>query len=211
MKPRTILLSLAIVISCALQPITLMAQGAEVQQLLLNVEKLSQLRSILSDMKMGYEIIHQGYGAVKDISEGSFNLHEAFLNGLLEVNPVVRKYKRVADIIRYQKQLVSENKSAHTRYRLDGSFTFEELEYLSAVYANLFKLSLRNLDELTLLLTAGEFRMSDEERLSAIDRIFQETEDKLLFLRHFNRQVSLLAIQRAKDQRDILSIQKLYK
>ncbi|PRY02761.1 hypothetical protein CLV24_14714, partial [Pontibacter ummariensis] len=68
-----------------------------------------------------------------------------------------------------------------------------------------------HLDELTLILTAGELRMSDAERITAIDRIFTETEDKLVFLRHFNRQASLLAIQRAKERQDVQTMQDLYK
>ncbi|MCC9137515.1 TerB family tellurite resistance protein [Pontibacter silvestris] len=187
------------------------AQSEEAQQLLLNVEKLAQLKSILSDMKTGYDIIHKGYGAVKAISEGSFSLHDAFLSSLLEVSPTVRKYKRVADIIEYQRRIVSEHTRAYARFRQGGSFTLEELAYLGSVYASLNRQSLRHLDELTLILTAGELRMSEEERLAAIDRIFTETEDKLTFLRHFNRQAGLLALQRDRERFELESIQGLYR
>ena len=33
------------------------------QQLLLDIEKLTQMKSILSDMKTGYQIYQQGYGS----------------------------------------------------------------------------------------------------------------------------------------------------
>ena len=56
------------------------AQSTEIQQLLLNVEKLAQLKKILSNMKKGYEIVSNGYNTIKDISKGNFNLHEAFLD-----------------------------------------------------------------------------------------------------------------------------------
>ena len=58
------------------------AQSAEIQQLLLNVEKLTQFKQILSDMKKGYQILEGGYNTIKDISEGNFSLHKAFLDGL---------------------------------------------------------------------------------------------------------------------------------
>ncbi|PRY03683.1 hypothetical protein CLV24_13931, partial [Pontibacter ummariensis] len=67
-----------------------------------------------------------------------------------------------------------------------------------------------HLDELTLILTAGELRMSDAERITAIDRIFTETADKLTFLRHFNRQASLLALERARERNDLNAIEHLY-
>ncbi len=74
-----------------------MAQSTEVQQLLLNIEKLSQLKKILSNMKKGYEIVSNGYNTIKDISKGNFNLHQDFLDGLLQISPTVRKYKRIAE------------------------------------------------------------------------------------------------------------------
>ncbi|PRX96963.1 hypothetical protein CLV24_1771, partial [Pontibacter ummariensis] len=175
MKAATFLLYLLLLPALILPPSRAKAQSDEVQQLLLNVEKLAQLKSILSDMKAGYEIIHKGYGTVKALSEGSFSLHDAFLSGLLEVSPAVRKYKRVADILDSQRRIVSEYTRAYARFRRDGNFTFEELEYLGRVYASLSRQSLRHLDELTLILTAGELRMSDAERITAIDRIFTET------------------------------------
>jgi len=84
----------------------LYTQSTEAQQLILNIEKLAQLKKILSNMKKGYEIVSSGYNGIKDISKGNFNLHDAFLNALLQVNPTVRKYKRVADIITCQFEIV---------------------------------------------------------------------------------------------------------
>jgi hypothetical protein len=75
------------------------AQSTEVQQLLLNVEKLSQFKNILRDMKTGYQIISTGYNAVLDISKGNFSLHETFLDGLMAVSPEVRKYHKIAGIV----------------------------------------------------------------------------------------------------------------
>ena len=64
------------------------------------------------------------------------------------------------------------------------------------VYSNLFNKSLQNLDELTMVITAGKLRMSDDERLNAIDRIYIDMGDKLVFLRTFNKENNVLAIQR---------------
>jgi hypothetical protein len=48
--------------------------STELQQLLLNIEKLTQLKGILSDMKTGYQIYQQGYGSISQLSKGNFNL-----------------------------------------------------------------------------------------------------------------------------------------
>ena len=187
-----------------------MAQSQEVQQLLLNVEKLSQFKNILSDMKAGYQIISKGYNAVRDISKGNFSLHATFIDGLMQVSPEIRKYHKVAEIITAQGRIISEYKSAFKRFSGTGSFTATELAYISNVYRQLNGQSLQNLDALLSVVTAGILRMNDQERLQAIDRILADTEDKLSFLRHFNSQGLLLSLQRTRESSDISGMQELF-
>ncbi|HXH99301.1 MAG TPA: hypothetical protein VNI52_03465 [Sphingobacteriaceae bacterium] len=186
------------------------AQSTEVQQLLLNYEKLNQLKNILSDMKKGYQIVSKGYSTIKNISESNFNLHDAFINGLMSVSPAIKNYKRVPDIINYQKNILTEYKNAFNRFKKSGNFNIDEIEYLGKVYSNLFNQSLQNLDELATVITSSKLSMSDDERLEAIDRIFADTEDKLQFLRDFNKRTDILSIQRTKEKQEINTSQKLY-
>ncbi|MEA9414275.1 TerB family tellurite resistance protein [Flavobacterium sp. PL02] len=192
-------------------PVRATAQMQEMQQLILNIEKLAQFRQILKDMKKGYEMLTGGYNTVKDLSQGNFNLHETFLDALMQVSPTVRNYKRVGDIVNYQVILVKEYKTAFERFRNNGNFNPDEIAYLEKVYANLFKQSLRNIDELTTVITANKMRMSDDERLASIDKIYTDMQDKLLFLRNFNNTTSVLAIQRAKQRNDVNAMRHIYK
>jgi hypothetical protein len=186
------------------------AQADEIAQLLLNVEKLAQFKQILSDMKKGYEILSGGYNTIRDLSQGNFSLHKTFLDALMEVSPSVKNYKRVADIINYQVILVKEYKSAFNRFKRDRNFNQQELAYLGRVYDNLFEQSLNNLDNLVTIITANQLRMSDDERLGAIDRIFADMQDKLMFLRHFNNNTTVLALQRAKERNDANTMRLIY-
>jgi hypothetical protein len=187
------------------------AQSQEAQQLLLNVEKLSQLKNILSDMKRGYQVVSKGYNTVKDIAEGNFSLHEVFLDGLMLVSPQVRRYRKIGDVVSMQADLVSEYKSAFKRFSTGGNFSVSELEYLGKVYSQLLDQSLDNLDQLVMVITAGKLRMSDEERLRVIDRVFSEVEDKLVFLRSFNRETGLLNLQRAREKAELSVMTGFYK
>jgi hypothetical protein len=186
------------------------AQEDEIEQLLLNVEKLTQFKQILRDMKKGYEILSDGYNTIKNIAEGNFNLHKAFLDGLLEVSPTVRNYRRVTDIFNDQVVLIKEYRNAYDRFRQDNNFNPDEIGYIAKVYDNLLKESLRNLDELLTVITAGKARMSDDERLQAIDKIYSDMQDKLMFLRHFNNSTTILAVERAKERNDAQTIGKIY-
>ena len=180
---KKILICLALVIGLECMPAKSEAQAYELARLVLDIEKLLQLKNILSDLYKGYEILTTGYNAIKSISEGNFNLHKAFLDGLLAVSPAVQKYERVIDIINDQESIVSEYKIAYNIFKQDKHFTPDELVYLSNVYNNLIAGSEKNLTNLLNVMTAGTMRMSDAERLHAIDGIYSDTHEQLSFLR----------------------------
>lgn len=205
----TIVITLFLLISLNM-PVKIYAQSQEATELVLNYEKLRQLEEILDNMYKGYKILSKGYNTIKDISEGNFSLHQVFLDGLYAVNPAVRNYKRIPYIIQYQKFLVKEYKRAFNRFRHDPNLTVREVKYLANVYSYLFKQSLRNLSELLMIVTAAKLRMSDEERLRAIDRIYYDLENKVVFLKLFNSTTQWLAMQRARDNHDVITLQKLY-
>lgn len=186
------------------------AQADEIAQLLLNVEKLAQFKQILSELEKGYRILDGGYNAIKDLSQGNFSIHKVFLDGLMEVSPAVRNYRKVAEIVDYQIRIVREYRAAMTRFRAADLFRPDELAYIGRVYANLFRTSLRNLDELALVITAGKLRMSDDERLESIDRIHAGVADMLRFLRYFNGNTSLLAAQREREQADSETLHNIH-
>ena len=186
------------------------SQADEAKQLLLNVEKLAQFKSILKNMKQGYQVLHKGYTSINEISQGSFQLHKTFLDGLLQVSPVVKNYKRVADIIQYQLKIVKECKAAFRQFREDKQFTVPEITNLGQVYASLFSESYKNIDELSLVLIPGKLRMSDDERLQAIDRIYADITQQYTFLHAFNNSTAILSLQREKEGIDINLMKKVH-
>lgn len=202
-------LLLVFVVTILLFPKVNRAQSAEAQQLILNVEKLAQLKKILNNMYKGYQVVNKGYTTIKDISKGNFSLHDAFLKSLLDVSPSIRKYKKVRDVLACQASIVKEYRSAFNRFKRSALFNDTEISYMNTVYSNLFHKSLQNLDELSMVITSGKLRMSDDERIKAIDRIFTEVQDKLTFLRVFNRENTVLGVQRGREMVDTKISKKL--
>lgn len=195
---------------CCLQLHLVSAQKAEIEQLVLNVEKLAQFKQILKDMEKGYDVAFKGYNSIKEISKGNFDLHKTFLDGLMAVNPELARYRRVTDIVRYQGYLLSEYRTAYRRFVSGGRFSPQEIDYMSKVYRNLFDRSIENLDELAMVLTANKLRMSDEERLTAIDRIYTDMEGKLVYLRNFNKRTGAVDTKRVKELEELEMIRKMY-
>jgi hypothetical protein len=186
------------------------AQAQEMQQLLLNIEKLTQFKAILSDMKKGYQIYQQGYGAISNLSKGNFDLHYVYLTGLLAVSPAVRHNPRVQQIIRQQQDLLSEYKRYKSLFKKSGSFQSNELDYIGNVMQQVVKQSNANVDDLGSVTTANQYRMTDDDRLRAIDRIYMSSTDQLQFLRWFNRKAVMLSLGRSRDLNDTRTLRQLY-
>lgn len=205
----TLLLLLQLLILC---PAPSRAQSVAqcLRQLALDYQKLSGLKSMLRQMYTGYAVLRQGYLAVGAVSRGNYQLHEAFLDGLLIASPTIRADPRAAGIIEDQRQLMHEYAAGWSAFRHDQHFNPEELSYLLAVYHNLISQSLQNLNDLSLVLSDGKLRMSDAERLAAIDRIYQQSHDQLSFLRSFNDRNRRLALFRAAANEDRLAVKTLY-
>lgn len=191
-------------------PVYTQGQAKEIAQLALNIEKLNQFRQILQQLYDAYKIISEGYNKVKNLAEGNYKIHQVFLDGLYVVNPNIKKYHRVADIISIQTALIKEYKSAFKGFSQSGAFTKGQLDYFTDVYQRLIDDSFQNLDELLMVLTSSQLRASDDERLAGIDRVYENVQQKLLFLRTFNRQHAMIAVEKIQEQKGINRIQDLH-
>ncbi|HVW96793.1 MAG TPA: hypothetical protein VHA56_12560 [Mucilaginibacter sp.] len=180
------------------------------QQLALDYQKLAGMKSMLQQMYKGYEVVSKGYNSVKNISKGNFDLHDAYLNGLLLVSPAVRKYPRVADIINDQAAIVKEYKTAANAFKQDKHITPNEIGYIMDVYNNIVSRSLENLNELSMVMADNQLRMSDDERLQLIDHMYAGGHDQLTFLRQFDQHINQVAAARAAQDTDRQNIKKLY-
>jgi hypothetical protein len=186
------------------------AQAFDVQELLLDIQKLNELKQILTDLKQGYQVLDAGYSAVRDIAKGNFNLHQAFLDGLLAVSPVVKDYKRVADIVNLETSMLAKYQAAWGQFQRSGQLTPGELSLLGQVYGNLFAEASKGLSDLVNILTDGTMRASDAERIAAIDGIYSGMLEKAGFLDQVNNTTALLAIQRAGEEKDVGVLKGLY-
>ena len=184
-------------------------QSHEMKQLVLNLEKLAQFKKILNQLYDGYKVLDKGYTEIKNIAEGNFGLHQKFLDALLAVSPAVARYKRIGETVQMQAALVRDYRVALSAFRNSRVFTVDELSYLAGVYERLLSESLSQLDDLLMVVTAGKLRMNDDERLTAIDRVYEAVSQQYIFLQTFNKGNQLLVLQRQKEGKEIQLSKKL--
>jgi len=208
-------MKLVIIVACCcglLATIPCRAQSTAdwIKMLMLDVQKLEELKGILQDMKKGYEILDKGYTEIRDLAQGRFNLHKAFLDALLAVSPSVRNYHRIGAILDDEYALVGEYRQAQQEARTGGVFTMQELGYFDGMYSTLYKRSLQSLDELTMVITDGELRMSDAQRLRSIDRVYVDISGQLRAVRRLRWEASLQMAQRQHEKNELNLLQSMY-
>lgn len=181
-----------------------------IRQLALDYQKLSGMKQVLAQLYTDYHVLAGGYNALREASQGNFDLHKTFLDGLLLVSPAVRRCPRVVDIIRDQSLLLDEYHAAWNRFRRSGNFSPDELSYMLSVYNDLASASLKTLGDLVMVLSDGKMRMNDAERLAAIDRIYAGSRGQLDFLNSFNDHNYRLAFQRALEDDSRRALKTLY-
>ena len=186
------------------------AQSYELQRLILDIQKLEEIKKTLSGLYKSYEILEKGYTAIREISKGSFQLHNAFLGSLREASPPVKKYYKVSQIIARQLEVVHLSRSALHRYEGSDLLSGAEQDFLTNVYGKIINRSFENLGSLLDVLGAGTLRMSDAERLSAIDRIDRDTGQQLSDARWFTRQSLGLTSARQAEAGDLESVRGLF-
>jgi hypothetical protein len=179
-------------------------------QLELDVQKLTALKTLLNDLYKGYTVLDKGYSEIRDIAKGNFDLHKVYLDGLLAVGSSVSGYYRVAGIVNTEISIVSEYKAAYREWSGSGHWSVSELGYIGQVYAAVLDKSLQSLEALTMVVTAGPLRMSDADRLGAIDRIDADIGGQLSSLRQFNNSTAVQEAQRAREAGDLNTLKALY-
>lgn len=167
------------------------------------LQQIAALKVYIDYAQKGYQIAADGINAVRDIKRGDFNLHEAFFNSLSQVNPVIKKYAKVAGILAYQLKIISGARQALKDVSASKQFTAEEIEYCKTVFEFLFSECKRSGDELITVITTGEAQMKDAERLKRIDKIYLDMQEKYAFSASFGGELGLLHLQRTGEEIEI--------
>lgn len=137
-------------------------------------------------------------------------LYREYYEELNKVKAVIAYYRRIREITEKQVQLVEEYRHAWRLFQQDGEFTADELDYMGRVYVGILDESVKNLDQLFLVVNSFQTQMSDAKRLEIINAVADRLDTNYDDLKAFNRQNAIVGIQRARAASDIESVQRLY-
>jgi len=147
---------------------------------------------------------------IADWSERQRKLYADYYEELWKVKAAIAYYERVQEIILRQRALVQEYQRAYRLFSRDGNFTPGELAYMQEVYSGILEESIRNLDQVLLVLSSFSLQMSDAGRLEIIHRAAEAIEENYRDLRRFNEHAMRLSLQRARERRSLEDVRRLY-
>lgn len=147
---------------------------------------------------------------IAEWTEKQKDQYAKYYDELRNIKEILAGYYKVKEIISKQAQIVAEYKKAIRLFRQDENFFPAELEYMEKVYAGIMDESLKNLDQLFLVVKALSTQMTDGKRMEIINIASDRIDENLSDLRAFNIENIKVSIQRSKDSNDIEVTKKLY-
>lgn len=167
------------------------------------IRQIALLRVYLGYLKEGYEIADRGLTTINNIKNGDFNLHRDFFGSLTNVNPHIANSAKVADILTFQIHIVQNLKRVNDFCKSNKQFTPEEMRYVTAVYTNMIALVNASMAELFMVVQPDQTQMKDDERLTRIQCLYDESRDRHAFTQSFDDDLRLIAAERQRDSRSL--------
>lgn len=159
------------------------------------------LENVLSKLKLT---------EIAEWTERQKELYQGYYQELVKVKALISYYQRIRDITKMQSEMIAEYGRVWNLLRQDTRFTTDELDYMEEVYSGMLEASLKNTDQIFLIVQAFTTQMSDASRLEIINDAADRVEQTYMDLKRFNRQNILLSLQRAKAQGELEAVRQLY-
>lgn len=167
------------------------------------IQQIAALQVYIGYAKKGYNIAKEGLTAIGGFTRGEFNLHTDYFNSLKSVNPEVKRYVKVAEIIALQIKIVQNYNRTYRQLHSSDAFSSDELSYIGRVFSRLLDDCDKTLDELITITTDGKVEMKDDERMKRIDMLYLDMQDKFTFSQSFSNDARSLAAARLREQSDV--------
>src|SRR5574338_699541 len=107
---------------------------------------------------------------ISDWTEKQKEQYRKYYDELAQVKAIISYYQRIRDITQKQVRLVNEYNRSWQLIRQDKHFTADELDYMAKVYSGILEESLKNIDQIMLLVKSFTTTMSDAGRLELINK-----------------------------------------
>lgn len=174
------------------------------------IEQIAAFSSYLNYVQKGYAIAEKGLSAISKSKQGDFIIHRDFFDYLKGVNPNFNSYAKVADIVALQLKIIQVSKEVPRKANAEAEFNVKESDYIMGVFENILALSSDIIANLTVVVTARDLEMKDDERLKRIDALYNDMQEAFAFTQAFGSEIKLLSHQRKKERANVQASRTLH-
>ncbi|MBB2143963.1 conjugal transfer protein TraI [Pedobacter sp. LMG 31464] len=147
---------------------------------------------------------------ISDWTQKQKELYAKYYQELWKVKSAIVYYKRLKELSARQLDIVEEYKWAWSLFNKSGHFSVDELSSIEKVYSGILTESVKNVDQILVVVNSFKTQMSDAARLELISEAAKEMERNWSDLKRFNRENSLISIQRARSLEEATKLRELY-
>lgn len=147
---------------------------------------------------------------ISDWVQKQKDLYGDYFNELWQVKDAIEYYHRIEEITQTQIRIVNEYQSAYSLFKQDDHFSPDEIDYMGKVYTGIINQSLKNLDQLFLVINSFSTQMADEKRMQIINSAGAAMDENYNDIKTFNSQNMMLSLQRSKDLNEVNVVKQLY-
>jgi hypothetical protein len=195
MKKIIVMLVSSILLSGGMQ-----AQSKYQKELLLQI---AALKVYIEYGQKGYNVVKKGLGFIGDVKRGEVNLHQNYFSALKKVNPKIKNYFKVAEIISMQIQIIKTYKGTFRQLQEDDLFHGNELDYIHRAFDRLLENCNATLNELLEITTDANLEMKDDQRMESIDNLYLTMMDDYTFCQNFCKEAKVLSLARLKENKEV--------
>ncbi|UUC44199.1 conjugal transfer protein TraI [Flavobacterium cerinum] len=147
---------------------------------------------------------------IADWTEKQKQQYAVYYEELHKVKSVISYYQRIREIMQKQVRMVQEYNRVWGLLNQDDNFTLSEVAYMGQVYTGILEESLKNINQITMVVQSFTTTMSDAKRLEIINAAAEKVDENYNDLRAFNQQNTLLSLQRSKTLAEKDQVKRLY-
>ncbi|MFQ6601857.1 hypothetical protein [Flavobacterium sp. C3NV] len=184
----------------------LQAQAKWRKELLLQI---AALQVYIDYAKKGYNLVKKGLNFIGDVKKGEVNLHSDYLGALKKINPKIKKYSRVGEIVLLQLKIIRISNNTFRQLKQDDLFHGDELDYIERSFDRLFENCNRTLDDLLMVAMDAKLEMKDDERIERIDNLYKTMISDYEFCLTFSNEAKILSLSKVSEKNNVELIRTL--
>ncbi|WP_413671015.1 hypothetical protein ACEN9X_14435 [Mucilaginibacter sp. Mucisp86] len=170
------------------------------------LQQIAALQLLGGYVRDGYRIAGKGLGSISGYLSSEYTLHSGFYSRLETADPSIRESPEITEILNWRSEIL---KALGPGDAYTGLMP-QEQQYVARVGDVVQMDCDSQIAHLEQVITDGQLKMNDSERLRLIGQIHGAMQDTYRFVLTFLNSVSILVIQRQQEKNAIQTSNALY-